>query len=91
MMSADHAEYQTRCGTSTGMRRHLFEPFNANHEAIGVRLWACSHIANKYAWRIAMRSGNGLDRNGSVFTLFLPDAERRGRTGTPSHRLAPAL
>ena len=81
----------TRCGTSTEMRSQLFGAFDANHEATGMRLWACSHIANKYAGRITMRSSNALNRSGSVFTLFLPDAQRLGRTGTPSHRLAPAL
>lgn len=81
----------TRCGTSTEMRSQLFEPFGANHEATGVRLWACSHIANKYAGRITMRSSITPDRSGSAVTLFLPDAERLGRTGTPAHRLAPAL
>jgi signal transduction histidine kinase len=69
----------TRCGTSTEMRSQLFEPFDANDEATGVRLWACSHIANKYEGRITMRSSNARDHNGSVFTLFLPDAERGER------------
>jgi PAS domain S-box-containing protein len=67
----------TGCGISAGTRSRLFEPFYTTREAsTGLGLWACVHIADKYAGRISVRSTNTRDRNGSVFTVFLPEIQQ---------------
>jgi PAS domain S-box-containing protein len=63
----------TGCGISVETHSRLFEPFYTTKEAsTGLGLWACAHIADKYAGRISMRSSNTGDRSGSVFAVFLP-------------------
>ena len=52
----------------------LFEPFFVTKKPIGtgMGLWICRDIASKYDGRIAVRSSDAREHNGSVFSLFLP-------------------
>ncbi len=61
-------------GMSAETRSRLFEPFFETKKAIGtgMGLWICADILSKSDGRIAVRSSDTREQNGSVFSLFLP-------------------
>jgi hypothetical protein len=39
---------------------------------VGMGLWICADIVSKYDGRVSVRSSDGREHKGSVFSLFLP-------------------
>jgi signal transduction histidine kinase len=61
-------------GISARNLSRIFEPFFTTKEAVGtgLGLWVSREIIQKHKGRIRVRSVEG---NGTVFSLFLPDAQ----------------
>ena len=74
----------TVADTGTGMSRQTlqkaFEPFYTTKgvEGTGLGLWVSKEIADRHRGALNVRSSNGPNHHGTVFTLFLPhDAAKR--------------
>ena len=61
-------------GMSAETRSRLFQPFFETKKptGTGLGLWMCASILSRCGGRIAVRSTNAYQRNGSVFRVFLP-------------------
>jgi PAS domain S-box-containing protein len=65
---------------------HIFEPFFTTKKDVGtgLGLWVCQNIIAKHGGWIRVRSSNGAERHGTVFSLFLPDLS----SSTPAEHAA---
>jgi signal transduction histidine kinase len=65
-------------GMSPAVRARLFEPFYTTKDlnGTGLGLWISSGIVNRHQGRLTLRTTDHPIHHGTVFTLFLPYAER---------------
>jgi signal transduction histidine kinase len=72
----------TVADTGTGMShevlKRIFEPFFTTKGigGTGLGLWVCTEIVNRHHGVLRVKSRQGADKNGTVFSLFLPFNER---------------
>ncbi|MHB1935393.1 MAG: PAS domain-containing protein [Acidobacteriaceae bacterium] len=64
-------------GMSAEVKKRIFEPFYTTKEAhgTGLGLWITRGIVSRHHGSLALKSSQKPGRNGTVFTLFLPDEE----------------
>jgi PAS domain S-box-containing protein len=64
----------TGTGMSSATLRQIFEPFytTKGSSGTGLGLWVSSQIIGRHKGRISVRSRQSSDRNGTVFSIFLP-------------------
>jgi signal transduction histidine kinase len=61
-------------GISTAILAHIFEPFFTTKRAVGtgLGLWICKSIIETHKGSIRVRSSSEPGKNGTVFSVFLP-------------------
>ena len=64
----------TGSGMSNQTRKRVFEPFFTTKElsGTGLGLWISAEIVARHHGRLSVRSSEGKERHGTVFSLFLP-------------------
>ena len=71
-------------GMSEEVRQRIFEPFFTTKEmnGTGLGLWISRGIVLRHHGSLTLRSRQEPGRNGTAFTLFLPDEENPSK---PTH------
>ena len=69
-------------GIAAENRHNIFEPFFTTKQDVGtgLGLWVAQELVAKYRGQLRVRSRTGAGRSGTVFTVFLPEAEE-GKSG----------
>ncbi|MDP9039319.1 MAG: PAS domain-containing protein [Acidobacteriota bacterium] len=64
-------------GMSRSVQHRIFEPFFTTKDlnGTGLGLWISEGIVQRHHAKLSLRSAQGPDRHGTVFTLFLPCAD----------------
>jgi len=65
-------------GIAPATLQHIYEPFFTTKEEVGtgLGLWVTKGIVDKHEGLLRVRSSTGRERHGTVFTLFLPGAQK---------------
>jgi PAS domain S-box-containing protein len=69
----------TGCGISSEQRKSLFEPFYTTKQDVGtgLGLWISKQLIEKHGGSIRFRSSVRSSKHGTVFSVFLPQGEKK--------------
>jgi len=76
----------TGCGISPEQRRNLFEPFYTTKKDVGtgLGLWISKQLIEKHGGSIRVRSSVRSTRQGTAFSVFLPQGEKGSEEKLPA-------